>query len=95
MKATGGLTIHIGQALYNGQSNNIWTAKNQMQRFPNVLNTMIVNKNTATFENGVYTAYVGSFVGGPIYIRNETVTYTATISGGVAYSLLYFGLHFA
>lgn len=86
MKATGGLTIHIGQALYNGQSNNIWTAKNQMQRFPNVLNTMIVNKNTATLENGVYTAYVGSFVGGPIYIRNTSATYTATISGGVAYS---------
>ena len=86
MNATGGIVIHIGQALYNGQSNNIWTAKNQMQRFPNVLNTMIVNKNTATFENGVYTAYVGSFVGGPIYIRNTSATYTATISGGVAYS---------
>lgn len=86
MNATGGLYIHIGQALYNGQSNNIWVDKNQMQRFPNILNTMVVNKNTAVLENGVYTAYVGSFVGGPLYIRNTTKTFTATISGGVAYS---------
>lgn len=86
MNATGGLTIHIGQALYNGQANNIWTAKGQMQRFPIILNTMNVNKNTATLENGVYTAYVGSFVGGPLYIRNTKDTFTATISGGVSYS---------
>ena len=43
MEATGGITIHIGQALYNGKANNIWTAKNQMQRFPVILNTMVVN----------------------------------------------------
>ena len=58
MDATGGLKIHIGQALYNGKANNIWTAKNQMQRFPIILNTMSVNKNTATLKDGVYTAYV-------------------------------------
>lgn len=86
MDATGGLTIHIGQALYNGQSNNIWVEKGQMQRFPNILNTMVVNKSTATLENGVYTAYVGSFIGGPLYIRNTNATFTAKISGGVAYS---------
>lgn len=86
MNATGGITIHIGQALYNGQSNNIWVEKGQMQRFPNILNTMNVNKTTATLENGVYTAYVGSFIGGPLYIRNTSATFTATISGGVAYS---------
>lgn len=85
MNATGGITIHIGQALYNGQSNNIWVAKGQMQRFPNILNTMNVNKQTATLENGVYTAYVGSFIGGPLYIRNTLASFTATISGGVAY----------
>ena len=86
MEATGGLTIHIGQALYNGKANNIWMEKNQMQRFPIILNTMNVNKNTAVLENGVYTAYVGSFLGGPIYIRNNPSTFTVTISGGVAYS---------
>lgn len=86
MEATGGITIHIGQALYNGQANNIWVDKGQMQRFPVILNTMVINKNTATLDNGVYTAYVGSFVGGPLYIRNTRATFTATISGGVAYS---------
>ncbi len=86
MNATGGITIHIGQALYNGQSNNIWVAKGQMQRLPNILNTMVVNKSTATLKDGVYTAYVGSFIGGPLYIRNTNATFTATISGGVRYS---------
>ena len=88
MKATGGLTIHIGQALFNGQSNNIWTAKNQMQRFPNILNTMTLNANTCKYdeETHTYIGYVGSFVGGPLYIRNTNTTFTATISGGVAYS---------
>ncbi len=86
MNATGGITVHIGQALYNGQANNLWVEKNQMQRFPIILNTMVVNKNTAKLENGVYTAYVGSFVGGPLYIRNTSVTANVTISGGVAYS---------
>ena len=86
MNATGGIVIHIGQALYNGKANNIWVQKGQMQRIPHLLNTMTIDKTTATLEDGVYTAYVGSFIGGPIYIRNETVTYTATISGGVAYS---------
>ncbi len=86
MNATGGLVIHIGQALYNGQANNIWTEKNQMQRIPVLLNTMAVNKNTATLKDGVYTAYVGSFIGGPLYIRNVNSTYTVKISGGVAYS---------
>ncbi|MDE7440226.1 MAG: M60 family metallopeptidase [Clostridia bacterium] len=86
MNANGGITIHIGQALYNGKANNIWTEKNQMQRFPILLNTMNVNKDTAVLKNGVYTAYVGSFLGGPLYIRNTKARITATISGGVTYS---------
>jgi len=88
MTATGGIAVHIGQALYNGKANNIWKEKNQMQRFPVLLNTMQVNKDTAVYDEktGLWTAYVGSFLGGPIYIRNENVTFTATISGGVSYS---------
>ena len=88
MNATGGLTIHIGQALYNGQANNIWVDKNQMQRFPIILNTMVINKNTATYdeETGKWTGYVGSFLGGPLYIRNTNSKFTATISGCVRYS---------
>ncbi|MDE7454899.1 MAG: M60 family metallopeptidase, partial [Clostridia bacterium] len=88
MNATGGIVVYIGQALYNGQSNNIWPEKNQMQRMPNILNTMAVTKQTSTYDEATdtYTAYVGSFMGGPIYIANEGVTFTATISGGVTYS---------
>lgn len=84
MEATGGLTIHIGQALYNGQANNIWAGK-AMPRMPHLLNTMQVNKNTAVLKDGVYTAYVGSFLGGPLYIRNAKASFTVTISGGVEY----------
>ncbi len=88
MDATGGIVIHIGQALYNGKANNIWVEKGQMPRIPHLLNTMTVDKNTSVFDvdTKTYTAYVGSFIGGPLYIRNEGVTFTATISGGVAYS---------
>ena len=87
MNATGGITIHIGQALYNGKANNIWAAKNQMQRTPILLNTMSVNKTTSVYDEATktYTAYVGSFIGGPLYIRNTGAQFTATISGGVAY----------
>ncbi|MDE6867602.1 MAG: M60 family metallopeptidase [Clostridia bacterium] len=87
MNSTGGIIIHIGQALYNGQANNIWADKGQMQRIPHLLNTMAVSKDTAVYdeENDVWTAYVGSFIGGPLYIRNESATFTARISGGVAY----------
>ena len=87
MDATGGIVVHIGQALYNGQANNIWAGK-PMPRIPHLLNTMQVTKNTAVYdeENDVWTAYVGSFIGGPLYIRGESVTFTATISGGVKYS---------
>lgn len=88
MNATGGISVHIGQALYNGKANNIWLAKNQMQRMPVILNTLDVDKQTATFneETKTYTAYVGSFLGGPVYVRDERVNYSVTISGGVRYS---------
>ncbi len=87
MNATGGIVIHIGQALYNGKANNIWVEKNQMPRIAVLLNTMTVDKSTSVYDetSHTYTAYVGSFIGGPLYIRNENVTFSATISGGVAY----------
>ncbi len=86
MTATGGIVIHIGQALYNAKANNIWAQRN-INRMPVILNTMVVNTNTATLENGVYTAYVGSFLGGPVYVRNNNRTgFSVTVSGGVRYS---------
>ena len=91
MNATNGITIHIGQALYNGKANNIWTAKNAMNRMPVIMSTFVINKNTATLDNGVYTAYVGSFLGGPVYVRHSGSTFSVTVSGGVRYSHYIYG----
>lgn len=95
MDRTGGVLIHIGQALYNRKANNIWVAKGQMQRFPVILNSMMITKNTAEYiaEKDVYVGYIGSFLGGPIYVTNSnasfhriTTSFSMTISGGVTYS---------
>jgi hypothetical protein len=85
MKATGGITVYIGQTFYSGNQNNLSSSVNP-SRMPVISNTMQVNTTTATLENGVYTAYVGSYLGGPIYIGNTSSTVTVTISGGVRYS---------
>ena len=78
LAATGGIIVHIGQLLQNGQANNIW-AKRDFNRMPNILNTM-----TMTAE----TSYAGSYLGGPIYIQpvNAGVKFTVTVSGAVPYS---------
>ena len=87
MQATGGIEVLIGQALYNKKANNIWAAR-QINRMPVILNTMVVNSVNSSLDKsrGVYTAYVGSFFGGPIYIYNESVKFSVTISGGVRYA---------
>ena len=88
MNSTGGIAINIGQALYNSQANNIWAGKNAMPRMPHVLTTLRLTKDTMTYseESDTWTGYIGSFLGGPVYIQNEAVTYTVEISGGVTYS---------
>ncbi|MBD5583559.1 MAG: hypothetical protein HDQ88_00520 [Clostridia bacterium] len=93
MKSTGGITIHIGQALYNGQANNIWEQRG-INRMPIILNTMVVTQQTATYDEdtGLWTAYVGSFLGGPIYVRHSSATYSLTISGAVKYSHFILGV---
>lgn len=91
MPKDGGITIHIGQALYNGQSNNIWEARD-FNRMPHILNTMNISPNTAVLKDGVYTAYVGSFLGGPIYVRSQSKTFSVTISGGVHYAHFILGV---
>ena len=87
MNASNGITIHIGQALYNGKANNIWSARG-INRMPTVLNTWVMNKTTSTYdaETDTWTCYVGSFLGGPIYVRNTSATINVTFTGGVAYS---------
>ena len=80
---TGGLIITIGQAFAKGNANNIWAAR-EFNRMPNVVNTMRVSENIG---------YVGSFLGGPIYIEpvNKGEQFTVTISGAVAYSHYIYG----
>lgn len=75
---TGGVTVEIGQALSNGQANNIWAAR-EFNRMPVILNTMTVTSAVG---------YVGSFFGGPVYIKpvNAGTGFSVTISSGVAYS---------
>lgn len=87
MQATGGIEVLIGQALYNKKANNIWAARG-INRMPIILNTMVVNTVNSIYDGSrhVYTAYVGSFLGGPIYIYNRAVKFSVTISGGVRYA---------
>lgn len=78
LQKTGGLTVYIGQVLTNGGYNNIWLARD-FNRMPVIANTMTVNDTTA---------YVGSYLGGPVYIRPAKTdeAFTVTISGAVSYS---------
>ena len=87
MNATGGIEVFIGQALYNKKANNIWAARG-INRMPVILNTLVLDKNTCSYnaERGIYTGYVGSFYGGPIYVYNENVKFSVTISGAVRYA---------
>ena len=75
---TGGLKVSIGQVLTNGSQNNIWLART-FNRMPMIANVMTTPSATA---------YVGSYLGGPIYVQpvKAGVPFTVTISGGVAYS---------
>ncbi len=75
--ATGGLTVFIGQALQNGQANNIWEAR-EFVRMPVILTRMTTKKAKS---------YVGSYFGGPIYIKPQKagVPFTVTITGAVGY----------
>ena len=76
--ATGGLTVYIGQALVNGGANNIW-ADRDLNRMPVILNVM---------SPGAAEGYVGSFLGGPLYVapKKAGAEFSVTISGAVAYS---------
>lgn len=87
MEATDGIIVHIGQALYNHKANNIWAARG-LTRMPVILNTFVLNKENCVYDSSkrIYTGYVGSFLGGPIYICNENVTFSVTVSGGVRYA---------
>jgi hypothetical protein len=85
MKANGSVTVYVGQTFYSGYMNGLGAGKS-LSRMPLTSDTFEINSRTATLEDGVYTAYVGSYLGGPIYIGDTSSTVTVTISGGVMYS---------
>ncbi|MCH5179603.1 MAG: M60 family metallopeptidase [Erysipelotrichales bacterium] len=85
LKATGGLSVLIGQTSQNNEKNNIWKARNDFCRMPYIVNEMSV---TSTIS------YVGYALGGPIYISpklNNGHSFKVTISGAVEYPHFIYG----
>lgn len=83
IEQAGEFEIHIGQTSQLGNINNIWEAKG-FNRMPVIVNKMKVTTNEA---------YVGSYLGGPIYIntpKNNT-EFTVRISGAVEYPTFILG----
>lgn len=83
----GTLHIEIGQIFQNGKANAITAAKSFV-RMPIISNLFQLTSKTATLtrENGDYIFYVGSFLGGPIYVNVPTgliSTFSVTISGAI------------
>ncbi len=76
--AGGEIKIIIGQVSHRNNLNNIWKARNDFSRMPNVANIMTMTTTTC---------YVGSFLGGPIYVypKNFDKQFEITISGAVEY----------
>lgn len=74
----GSLTVAVGQVSHRNNQNNIWTARNDFSRMPWIANIMTMDTTTA---------YVGNFLGGPIYLYPSALsTFTVTITGAVKYA---------
>ena len=79
----GSLTFLIGFYTHN----NIYSVNSAnvgIKRVPNLTNSLTITKTTG---------YIGSFIGGPIYISNPSKTkkFTVTITGAVPYKHIIFG----
>lgn len=84
LEKTGGVKIEIGQYSQNNQLNNIWKARDDFKRMPEMGNEMLASSTKS---------YVGSFLGGPIYITpNKQCTFTVKISGALEYCHFIYGL---
>ena len=81
---TGGVKIEIGQYSQNNQLNNIWAQRNDFSRMPLMGNEMEITTNEG---------FVGSFLGGPIYITpNNKCEFSITISNALEYCHFIYGL---
>lgn len=78
-KIGGELKVYVGQVSHRNNINNIWKARNDFSRMPVVANVLSVTTTTA---------YVGSPLGGPIYIYPKSFQndFSLTISGAVKYA---------
>lgn len=84
LKATGGVSVQIGQYSQNNELNNIWQARNDFCRMPHLGTTLSISDTTG---------YVGSYLGGPIYITpNKQCDFSITIKGAVEYTHFIYGL---
>ncbi len=84
LEKTGGVKIEIGQYSQNNELNNIWQARSDFSRMPLLGNEMLASDTTS---------YVGSFLGGPIYVTPlKQCDFTITISGAVEYTHFIYGL---
>lgn len=81
---TGGVKIEIGQYSENNQLNNIWAKRDDFSRMPLMGNEM---------EIATKIGYVGSFLGGPIYVTpNNKCEFSVTISNALEYCHFIYGL---
>ncbi len=84
LEATGGVSVQIGQYSQNNELNNIWQARNDFCRMPHLGTTLSINDTTG---------YVGSYLGGPIYITpKKQCDFSITIKGAVEYTHFIYGL---
>lgn len=85
LSSIGGLVVSVGQISHVNKNNNIWKAKNNFCRMPNLGNLFTITKETT---------YVGNYLGGPIYLKANKigVEYTVKISGAVKYTYYIHGL---
>ncbi len=100
LKAAGGsIRVYIGQNYNLDQHVSMENKGNSFNRLPDILSIFQISASNATLNNGVYTAYVGSFIGGPIYFRaNDSTNHakacniSVKFSGGVKYQHFILGV---
>lgn len=86
----GELWMSIGPILNNGDANNEWVDGRGFPRMPIIGNLFKIKQdlNPHYEDDEDYTFYIGSFLGGPIYLKNSgdtDYTFSVTISGAVRY----------
>ncbi|MDE6013881.1 MAG: hypothetical protein K2G50_02925, partial [Anaeroplasmataceae bacterium] len=103
-RAAGGIAVYIGQnynldqqvAMEKSGDGIKGTGLNRMSDILSKYELRDANKNVTVNEDGTVTAYVGSFLGGPIYFRplsnSAEHNISVTISGGVKYQHFILGV---